>query len=241
MSGARTLVAFHGGRTHTIFERSMGVDACFACSQSRRIRRPLPLGRSTGACSATHAGEAAKQHTNRAPRPLGFAFLPSRRPISRTVRRIPHRPTDFFGPRVREVRDRPTDPPLGPQVSKIIRGTGTGSHRTPTKNKARAHAEARLSPPRRLAHEKAGCPARLAGSAAPARDHEAQAHLARRTRIFTSNGDELNLFIVNLLTCNSLCAECGTDRPTLEVRSAQSAAPTDRPRAGSARDRSATR
>ena len=26
------------------------------------------------------------------------------------MRRIPHRPTDFFGPRVREVRDRPTDP-----------------------------------------------------------------------------------------------------------------------------------
>jgi hypothetical protein len=37
------------------------------------------------------------------------AVLPSRRPLSRTVRRIPHRPTDYFGPRVRKVQDRPTD------------------------------------------------------------------------------------------------------------------------------------
>ena len=33
----------------------------------------------------------------------------------RTVRKIPHRPTDFFGPRVREVRDRPTDLPGLPE------------------------------------------------------------------------------------------------------------------------------
>ena len=39
---------------------------------------------------------------------VGITF--SRRPKMCTVRETPHRPTDFFGPRVREVRDRPTDP-----------------------------------------------------------------------------------------------------------------------------------
>ena len=62
---------------------------------------------------------------------LRFALLPSRRPLSRTVRRIPHRPTDFFGPRVREVRDRPTDLP-GRRGS--VMGRLHNTHRAQTNN-----------------------------------------------------------------------------------------------------------
>ena len=137
------------------------------------------------------------------------------------MRKRPHRPTDFFGPRVREVRDRPTDLPGLPE-SVVGRLHNAG------------RAQTKVGPiliengvkMRRFALSEA--PVVLGGS--------------KRTDEGSGVPWKAAVMTVTDVTDRYACARSAgpTDRP-LEVRSAQSAGPTDRPWTPTAKLGSATR
>ena len=98
-----------GARGDLRVPRRLGADATMLNNESAESR---------GAQSSTVLSQPVGQNSSGPIRmPLGrpvlccvlqTQFLPSRRPQFRTARKVPNRPTDFSGPRVRGVRDRPT-------------------------------------------------------------------------------------------------------------------------------------